>query len=117
MAKPAGSRPGGGGARFAAPGICSPNCASHRGFGTFEGIVCRDIRHWRMIHGASHEYLSGTRRRPGAFSRGMRAEILARKVILVRRARPALKARRACKAFWAHKGKLAPRVRKAPKVL
>src|SRR5713101_9507940 len=42
-----------GGARFAAPGICSPNCASHRGFGTFEGIVCRDIRHWRMIHGAS----------------------------------------------------------------
>ena len=41
-----------GGARFAAPGICSPNCASHRGFGTFEGIVCRDIRHWRMIHGA-----------------------------------------------------------------
>ena len=27
-----------GGARFAAPGICSPNCASHRGFGTFEGI-------------------------------------------------------------------------------
>jgi hypothetical protein len=38
-------------ARFAAPGICSPNCASHRGFGTFEGIVCRDIRHWRMIHG------------------------------------------------------------------
>jgi hypothetical protein len=43
-----------GGARFAAPGICSPNCASHRGFGTFEGIACRDIRHWRMIHGASH---------------------------------------------------------------
>ena len=43
-----------GGARFAAPGICSPNCASHRGFGAFEGIVCRDIRHWRMIHGASH---------------------------------------------------------------
>ena len=41
-----------GGARFAAPGICSPNCASHRGLGTFEGIVCRDIRHWRMIHGA-----------------------------------------------------------------
>ena len=26
-----------GGARFAASGICSPNCASHRGFGTFEG--------------------------------------------------------------------------------
>jgi len=40
-----------GGARFAAPGICSPNCASYRGFGTFEGIVCRDIRHWRMNHG------------------------------------------------------------------
>jgi hypothetical protein len=40
--------------RFAAPGICSPNCASHRGFETFEGIVCREIRHWRMIHGASH---------------------------------------------------------------
>lgn len=58
-----------------------------------------------MIHGASHEYLSGTRRRPGAFSRGMRAEILARKVILVRRGRPALKARRACKVFRAHKGK------------
>ena len=33
------------------PGICSPNCASHRGFGTFEGIVCQDIRHWRMIYG------------------------------------------------------------------
>jgi len=26
------------GARFAAPGVCSPNCASHRGFRTFEGI-------------------------------------------------------------------------------
>ncbi len=25
-----------GGARFAAPGICSPNCASHRGFGTLK---------------------------------------------------------------------------------
>jgi hypothetical protein len=39
-------------------GICGPNCASHRGFGIFEGIVCRDIRHWRMIHAAlarSHE--------------------------------------------------------------
>ena len=34
------------------PGICGPNCASHRGFGIFEGIVCRDIRHWRMIHAA-----------------------------------------------------------------
>src|SRR5216684_7839433 len=59
-----------------APGICSPNCASHRGFGTFEGIVCRDIRHWRMIHGASHEYLSGALslaacgRDPGPKSRG-----------------------------------------------
>src|ERR1700692_4158838 len=52
MAKPAGSRRGG--ARFAAPGYCSPNRASHRGFGTFEGIVCRDISRWRMIHGASH---------------------------------------------------------------
>jgi hypothetical protein len=28
----------GGGARFAALGICSPNCASHRGFGTFAEI-------------------------------------------------------------------------------
>ena len=43
-----------GGARFAASGICSPNCASHRGFGTFQGIACRETRHWRMIHGASH---------------------------------------------------------------
>ena len=34
------------------PGICGSNCASHRGFGIFEGIVCRDIRHWRMIHAA-----------------------------------------------------------------
>jgi len=34
------------------PGICGPNCASHRGFGIFEGIVCRDIRQWRMIHAA-----------------------------------------------------------------
>ena len=25
-----------------------------RGFGTFQGIVCREPRHWRMIHGASH---------------------------------------------------------------
>jgi hypothetical protein len=34
------------------PGICGSNCVSHRGFGIFEGIVCRDIRHWRMIHAA-----------------------------------------------------------------
>ena len=47
-----------GGAWFAAAGYLRSNCASHRGFGIFEGIVCRDIRHWRMIHAAlarSHE--------------------------------------------------------------
>ncbi len=57
------------GGRFAAPGICSPNCVSHRGFGTFEGIVCRDIRHWRMIHGCVYRHLkrgrSGDEVRPG----------------------------------------------------
>src|SRR6266851_4937939 len=51
MAKPAGSRRG---ARGSLRRVCSPNCASHRGFGTFEGIVCRDIRHRRVIHGAWH---------------------------------------------------------------
>ena len=38
----------GGGARGSLRRV---SCASHRGFGTFEGILCRDIRHWRMIHG------------------------------------------------------------------
>ena len=51
MAKPAGSRRRGARGSLR-PGICGPNCASHRGFGIFEGIVCRDIRHWRMIHAA-----------------------------------------------------------------
>ena len=51
MAKPAGSRRRGARGSLR-PGICGPNCASHRGFGIFEGIVCRDIRRWRMIHAA-----------------------------------------------------------------
>ena len=51
MAKPAGSRRRGARGSLR-PGICGPNCASHRGFGIFEGIVCRDVRHWRMIHAA-----------------------------------------------------------------
>jgi hypothetical protein len=49
MAKAAGSRRG----AVRCVGYLYPNGASHRGFGTFEGIVCRDVRHWRMIHGAS----------------------------------------------------------------